>query len=90
MSSYIWFSVSLTMLSSLKMEAAYKIAYVLNGGEEHSETATYIWICYTLTAHYPRDITDAAAQQFATKQLRLASATNDMDGFVEIERDRQG
>lgn len=37
-----------------------------------------------------RDLTDTAVQQFTTKQLRLVSATNDMDGFVEIELDRQG
>ncbi len=43
------------------------------------------------TPHTARsELTDAAAQRFACRQLRLASATNDMDGFVEVELNSRG
>jgi hypothetical protein len=47
-------------------------------------------LCSIPTLTHSRDATDAAAQQFAAKQLRLSSAGNDLDGFVEIELDRDG
>jgi hypothetical protein len=75
------------MRSSLWMKAPYRIVWVLTGGENavlfNSQT-------HTLSDRDSRDATDAAAQHFAAKQLRLSSAANDMDGFVEIERDRDG
>ena len=58
---------------------------MLTGGEKAD-----LVICSIPTLTHSRDATDAAAQQFAAKQLRLSSAANDMDGFVEIERDRDG
>jgi hypothetical protein len=63
-----------------------KIAWVRTGGQN-------LWgiVCCSIPHNSRSELTDAAAQRFACRQLRLASATNDMDGFVEVELDhRQG
>jgi hypothetical protein len=43
-----------------------------------------------LASQHVSDPADGSGQQLARKQLRLASAANDMDGFVEIELGPQG
>jgi hypothetical protein len=78
------------MQSSLWMKAPYRIVWVLTGGENDVNAVLFNSQTHTLSDRDSRDATDAAAQHFAAKQLRLSSAANDMDGFVEIERDRDG
>jgi hypothetical protein len=41
---------------------------------------------FALLTFFRSDLTNAATRQFSRRQLRLACAANDMDGFVEVER----
>ncbi len=57
----------------------------------HWRSESFLGIGCLCTPHNSRsELTDAAAQRFACKQLRLASATTDMDGFVEVKLDSRG
>ena len=42
-------------------------------------------VCGCIPHNHCSELTDAATQRFARRQLMLASATSDMDGFVEVE-----